>query len=286
MSVMKQARRARLAVFAVPLVALVAALAAFGWTHGQSPSAQAQVPVNGAMGLGASGGGAACEASGCTVPAGGEFTLSVSVSEVPDPSYIGVGTQIDYDGLVYHPTAEAADELVLPDCGFPGIGVRAPAAPVGNEGIVTHGQTAGLPPSFEACTYTGPVVEISLSCPADGEYTVSLIPYSEDNTLGSGFKVDLIATATIEAQSLTVNCGGAGPPAQQPTNTPTTGGPGPTGGGVVTPPTQGLPPTGDASGIDGDGDGNTLWIIIGSVLGSAALAALALFGWRRYVGAR
>lgn len=264
--------------------------------------------ATGQLELSATGSGVTCNNDGCTVPPGGDFKLVVSVTQAPAPGYIGVGTQVRYQNLIYSPTATQTDEIVVHTDGFPGIAVRAPQDPP-QGGVVEHGMTAGTPPNFTTSHYEGPVVELQMRC--TDTYTrndVQLPAYdSQNNVLGSGFKLPLAAggETIVTSDSLTIRCGET-PAGGEPTNTP----------GAPSNGTPGAAPTPDlsspegqatateaarstataiakvtataeaASGGTGDedgGGGNTgLWIALGAIGGAAVLLGAGYYGWRRH----
>ncbi len=282
MSVPKQVRPSRLLVLSIPLMAVVVVVLAWGQAAPQSAQAEETGPQ---MALSVAGAGASCDAASepteCWLPAGGDFTLAVEVIEAPEPSYIGVQSYVVYDGLTYNPTASAEDEFAWPDAD--GLIVRFPGEPTGTEGTVKHGAATANTPPFPESTHEGGLLELSFTCPADTQsFEVALIPYSDDVTVGAGFKVDAMTTATLKtvgqrevdldgdpatppelmdvADTVAVNCGEAMP--------------------TATSEADGLPPTGDGAGVDAAGGvGAGLWSVIGALLAVAA-AGLGIFAWR------
>ncbi|MDP3768167.1 MAG: dockerin type I repeat-containing protein [Dehalococcoidia bacterium] len=167
--------------------------------------------TNATMALNVKSGAASCDGptgqpTKCDVPLSGNFTLSVDVVDAPTAGHIGLGTQVVYGDLVYKSTTAATDEIVIDDCNYPGIAVRSINA---TDQKVNHGMTAGFPPTFTQCFFEGNIVELSINCAStEGAHEIELIPFSEDNTLGTGFKTDLATTvpAKILNSPLTINC--------------------------------------------------------------------------------
>jgi len=260
----------------------------------------AQDDSSGALSLSVEGAGVACQAGACVANPGSAFTLTVEVVEAPDAGYIGLGTQIVYQNLIYTPTEDKEDEMLINTDGYPGISVRSEQAT-----LVNHGQTAGTPPDFAASHYTGSAVQMALTC-TDG-YTrneVELVAYTDENTLGSGFKLPIASGGAIVSagDSLLIHCGEPQPGAE--------GTEGPDGSetpGATLPPELDSPEeqatatavaksTGTAVAratatavavaedeTNDDGGSNTgLWIAIGAIAAVAvAIAGGGAFYWRR-----
>jgi hypothetical protein len=237
------------------------------------------------------------------VDQGSAFTLTVEVAEAPSAGYIGIQTQVRYNALEYAPAAAEEDEVAVSEDGFPGILVRSTAT----AGRVAHGMTAGTPPSFTTSDYTGPILALAFTC-TDGysRNDVQLTPYSDDNTLGSGFKLPQDAgSANVPAgDSLLIHCGepppgaeetavAAGPEATQAAATAAAAGATPadptrtaiaraTGTAIAR--TTATAAAEATNGTDDDDGGNTgLWIALASLAGVAVLAGAggAAYYWRR-----
>ena len=261
----------------------------------------AQDDSSGALSLSVEGPGVACQAGACVVSPGSSFTLTVEVVEAPDAGYIGLGTQIVYQNLIYTPTEDKVDEMLINTDGYPGISVRSDQAM-----LVNHGQTAGTPPDFAASHYTGPAIQIALTCTDDySRNEVELVAYTDDNTLGSGFKLPIASGGAVVSagDSLLIHCGEPAPGSE--------GTEGPDGSetpGATLPPELDSPEeratatavaksTGTAvaratataaaaveNGTDDDdGGSNTgLWIAIGAIAAVAvAIAGGGALYWRR-----
>lgn len=255
-------------------------------------AAGAHAQDSGSMSIAIDGSGVDCNGNECIVDNGSDFTLTVNVDSAPSAGYIGIQAQVQFKNLIYAPTAEAVDEIVVAEDGFPGIPLRSVDDALQT---VTHGMTAGTPPTFNTSHFAGPIVVLAFTCTSD--YTrndVQLAPYSDaGNTLGSGFKLPEEAGATNvpAGNSLLVHCG------VPPTPTPVpTGGPGGPGGPTPTLATQGVPGTGTggalgtddngtgtaaASGLNGDNGGSRtgLWIALAALAGVAALAGAGGYVW-------
>ncbi|MCH8995421.1 MAG: hypothetical protein IH959_10750 [Chloroflexi bacterium] len=197
------------------------------------------------MALNVAGEGTSCDAASepteCVVPLAGQFTLAVEVIGAPDGGYVGIQTQVFYGGLAYQPR-NLADEIFWPETALP---VRFPAAPTGQEGLVSHGDASSTQPPFPASSHTGNIVEIALSCSAQPRrFTLALLPYGPaTRALGAGFRaaapdggigetvpaktvgtasLDLDGDTTVEAvgvaDGLAISCGDT---TQTPADTPT-----------------------------------------------------------------
>jgi hypothetical protein len=217
------------------------------------------------MSIAIDGSGVDCDGDECIVDPGTDFTLTVSVDEAPDAGYIGIATQVNFQNLTYTPTETAADEILISVDGFPGINVRS--APSDGT-VVNHGMTAGMPPTFTTSQYTGPVVAIALTCTDD--YTrneVQLAPFSDSNTLGTGFKLPAEAGGlnVPAGDDLLIHCG---PP---PTATPVPP-------GATATPAPGLPGTGTGSAGDSD---TAIVLAIAGLLALASLTAVGALAWQR-----
>ena len=263
---LKQLSRNRLGAIGVA-AAVFALLLSFMLT------ASAHAQETGAMSIAIDGSGVDCDGDECTVDNGTDFTLTVSADTAPSEGYIGIQTQVLFNELIYSPTDDREEEIVVAEDGFPGIAVRSV-----EETMVVHGATTGTSPPFTPSDYTGPIVVLAFAC--TDEYSrndVELAPYATDNVLGSGFKLPVIGgvSANVPASdSLLVHCGV--PPT--PTPVPTTAGAGPT----ATLAAGGVPGTGNA-GSDAD-TGTGLWIAVGSLLAVGAAASAGALAWKRTRG--
>jgi hypothetical protein len=215
--------------------------------------------------------GGTCEAQKCQVAPGGAFTLVVE-GTANSAGHIGFGTQINYDaffaaGGSYTPTAQASAEIIFTDCSYPGIPVRQHNTMTH---IVSHGATAGFPPTFTQCMTGGDFVSLAMTCStAPSSTELLLVPLSAQNTLGSGYKASPTVNVPAKATNVTINCGEppddtATPPpgdtatpegptatAAPPTETPTAGPTlPPTATFTAAPPT----PTRTATATPGEGD--------------------------------
>jgi len=164
--------------------------------------------------------------------------------------------------------------------------------------------TAGAPPTFNTSHFAGSIVVLAFTC--TDEYTrndVQLAPYSDANTLGSGFKLPQEAGATNvpAGDSLLVHCGEPPPGSEetavaqgaQATEAAATAAAGATPGAPTqtaiaqatgTAVARASATAGNAvggpSGDDDDGGGNTgLWIALGALAGVAALAGAGGYVW-------
>ncbi|MEX2158094.1 MAG: hypothetical protein WEB04_01690 [Dehalococcoidia bacterium] len=267
---LKQLSRNRLGVIGVA-AAVFALLLSFMLT------AAAHAQADGAMSIAIDGSGVDCDGDECIVDNGTDFTLTVTIDGAPSEGYIGVQTQVVYQNLIYSPTDDAEEEMLINMDGFPGVSARSyPGTPnyAGLALTVNHGQTSGTPPSFATSHYTGPAIQIALTCTDDySRNEVELGPHSVSNGLGSGFKLPLAAGATNvpAGDSLLVHCG-----------VPPTPIPVPPSAATPTLAAQGVPGTGMAGN---DGDTSTgLWIAIGSLLAAGVAASAGTLAWRRNRG--
>jgi hypothetical protein len=240
-----------------------------------------------------------CDGDECIVDPGTAFTLIVSVTRAPSLGHIGIGTQVNYQHLIYSPTDQAAGEIVVSANNYPGIALRAPADPT--NGRVDHGMTAGTPPNFTPSQYVGPVVELAMRC--TDEYSrndVDLAPYSPSNTLGSGFKLPNGDTVAAGA-TLLIRCGPVPPGGDEPTATATRG-PGtpppadsPEGQATATAEAEATAARVsfsatataaalEAGGDDDDGGGSNtgVWIALAAIGGVMVLLGVGYTAWRRY----
>jgi len=273
--VLKLDVRNRLALAGVAAAAAVLALL-FGW---MTPAAGVQAQdASGAMSIAIDGSGVDCDGDECIVDNGSDFTLTVTIDESPSDGYIGLLTQVDYQNLIYTATEDKEDEMLINMDGFPGISVRVDRGTgVHQLTAVSHGQTTGTTPPFTPSHYSGPAIQIALTCTDDySRNEVELAPYSaanssDPNLLGTGFKLPVIGGVSVNvpaSDSLLVHCGV--PPTATPVPPDATGTPPPV-----------LPPVG--TGMAGsDGDSSTgLWIVIGSLLAAGAAAGAGALVWKR-----
>jgi len=213
----------RLLSLAGVLVASLVALALVVSWDSWSSSTEAATTDN-YMSLRVTGTGTSCNnaltPTKCSAPAGTFFNVIVRVMNAPDTGYIGINSQINYGTLKYKPAVQAVpNEITISGDGFPGFGVRSPVNPTGQEGIVSHGATAGTSPPFATSTFTGDAFKIVLNCtPGSSSNTIILVPYAAGNTLGAGFKIPSGANVPAKPYTLTVNCVG---PTETPTRTAT-----------------------------------------------------------------
>jgi hypothetical protein len=169
----------------------------------------------------------------CTLPAGQNFVVEVSLDHLPDdiPSYGGFDLYTEYAGVT--PLQDAKND-VWPDCGFP-------AASYDADGVVIWGCAIGLPPAGPS-SYIGPVGTITYTCTQNG--SISLVHGDGDTDLVEAVLAHPDPTpaesivheeGNFTREKITINCG------QVPANTPgvvtggTPGGPGPTPGPVHSP---------------------------------------------------
>ena len=160
----------------------------------------------------------------CDVLLGVPFTLSIDAVTVPVNGYILMQTFIDYGStLVYKPAGFASDEVVWPDA------AAAIRSEVFGPGRVSHGSLTGVIPPLPKSNYTGPLVEIALTCSVeDAQTVIELLPagHPTAGTSGALFtEFETLIQIIPIVDSLTVNCVG---PVD--TVTETIG----TGGGTVT----------------------------------------------------
>ena len=138
----------------------------------------------------------------CSVDGGEEFTVAVSVDNMPADSsgYVGFQTLLYYGELTYNPNPNIANEVVWPDSALP---LRSPNSPGGLEGIVGHGSVTSQTPPLEVSTYIGNVMQLRLVCSAtQGSFQLVLIGYdSTEQPLGSGFRLgDVDGGVTVAAK--------------------------------------------------------------------------------------
>ncbi|MEX2159516.1 MAG: flexitail domain-containing putative surface protein [Dehalococcoidia bacterium] len=117
----------------------------------------------------------------CVFASGTSFTLHVDIDDAPTQGYVSLQSQIAYGPLIYKPPA-TLDEFVWPDVG---VGVRAPAFPTGNEGLITLGASTFyiMPP---VSTFEGTLLELTMNCSnVDDYFTLSMPAYTDDNRLGA-----------------------------------------------------------------------------------------------------
>ena len=126
----------------------------------------------------------------CSVDGGEEFTVAVSVDNMPADSsgYVGFQTLLYYGELTYNPNPNIANEVVWPDSALP---LRSPNSPGGLEGIVGHGSVTSQTPPLEVSPYVGNVMQLRLVCSeTQGSFQLVLIGYdSTEQPLGSGFRL-------------------------------------------------------------------------------------------------
>lgn len=136
----------------------------------------ASPPAPAEMALQITGAGVWCDApaapASCTVPVGQDFTLTVDVLHAPADGYVGMQTLIDYGADITYVPGPVAGELVWPDLAA-GLALRATPGP----GFVAHAGLTGLVPPFPTSTFEGTVVQLQMTCSAEGsESTVELLP--------------------------------------------------------------------------------------------------------------
>lgn len=137
-----------------------------------------------------------------------KFTLQIEFTTIPSTGYEVMQIQIVIGGgLVYQPTASAADEFKFPGI-FP---LRSISG--GNIGYADIYGTILVPaPIFT----TGPALNLSFAC--DGAGTIALVPASGSNPAGSQYVDDNGESQIPPAVSLAVNCA---TPTSTPTDVPT-----------------------------------------------------------------
>ncbi|MEX2158210.1 MAG: carboxypeptidase-like regulatory domain-containing protein [Dehalococcoidia bacterium] len=139
----------------------------------------------------------------CDVGAGNSFSLFVDLAKAPIGGYVSFQTEIDYDGLTYHPGANAGAEILWPDSAFP---LRSPASPTGTEGLINHA-SATTPPTFPVSSYAGVLLELDLECTGTiSTQTIELVPFEASNTNASGLKPSPSAAVIALSDSLTIEC--------------------------------------------------------------------------------
>jgi hypothetical protein len=279
MGILNQVRLGHLSKLGVVLAA-AALLVSLAWGFGSGgASAEGTGPR---LAMSASGTGVSCddatEATECTVPLSGAFTLSVNMIDPPSGGYIGLSTQMSLGGLRWTPAA-TADENTWPDNTLP---VRSPDPPVATAQVLSHGGLTGTTPPFETSDYEGPVVQVTLNCSADANtFEVALINFDPAVTpLGTQYTlpdmtpvaskddgerdVDLLGDGNIVTVPITsaldINC--------EEVPTPTV-----PAAPVPTATVGGLPST----GTGGSSPSSTPWPVLGLV---AAATVLGAAGWR------
>ena len=129
----------------------------------------------------------ACDAeqTSCTFDAGSEFQVSIVLHSLPrGGTYVAFQTEI-YTTLEYRPTQDAADEILWPDADLL---VRFPGTDDPDSGRIEHGAISSAMPPYPDSSFVGPLVTVTLACPAQtGTHTIALASYEQNgNTLGSG----------------------------------------------------------------------------------------------------
>lgn len=202
-----------LCALALPLALIVFAIAG-GWDAG-SAAADAGGP---GMALSVKGGD--CQGQTCTVPGGKDFTLVVDAVQGPAAGYIGMQTFVDYGDDLTYIKRPAAEEVVWPD-GDAKSAVSAPQGP----GLVTTGALSAILPPYPVSTYTGPVVELQMSCPGTPLQTaVDLLPLNDPvaGVFGAAFFEPDGTQVVSKVDSITIECleGPTPTPTKPPTPTP------------------------------------------------------------------
>ncbi|MCH8949262.1 MAG: hypothetical protein IIB87_02660 [Chloroflexi bacterium] len=148
----------------------------------------------------------------CWFTPGETFTLVVEVVIAPASGYIGIASFIDIGLDLVHDSAavDSIDEMVWPDCASPALWPAIPLRP----GLLRHGCfTASLPP-YPVSNYTGSVVEVALTCPAEDSTTeVRLLPQPHPDADGGGtaFALENADTITPMVRNMTVVCAANAP---------------------------------------------------------------------------
>lgn len=155
----------------------------------------------------------------CTVAAGAEFGLSISLDNPPPEGYIGIQTRLYYDHLRYNVALFADEEVVWPDGTFVVRSSPEPGAlPTGTEGTIAHGAATTALAPFRISSYAGELVVLSVTCPQEPQaYPVALVSISSNGPLGSGVRLpdettdDLSRVAAaqhVETRDLDLNLDG------------------------------------------------------------------------------
>ena len=142
----------------------------------------------------------------CSVPVGTAFDVGVVVNERPPEGYIGLQALVLLDGLIYKP-APVPDEIVWPDAT---VEVRALGFP-DPELSISYGAATKFIAPRPVSTYTGRVVEFTLTCPPIlGTHVLILEPFS-DSPQGTSFQLpravgDPQLSVSAGPDSISIDC--------------------------------------------------------------------------------
>jgi hypothetical protein len=233
----------------------------------------------------------------CQYGEGEQFTISIHITESPDPDYGAWQAKIRYDAAIvsYSPTPQSDAEKDWPSCTLPARSDNFRQEDVGSESGDPSLLYGCVPFPLAPTNYTGKAAHFAFQCVGGGTSPLDLIAREGDNQLGTHM---IDAESFIIDPDLTgasVTCSGQPSQATQPPGNggqTTPGGPTATGGG---PTATGSPQAGvtgtptdenGASTDDDDDDGGMpvwLWVVIG-VVAVAAVGGLGYLGWRRMQG--
>lgn len=185
----------------------------------------------------------------CYIPPGTSFTANVTLDPLPSdiPSYQGYDIKLQYTGLT---SADNASTAMWPACAYP--------ATYYQPGLVNMACTIGVPPAGPS-SYSGLVGTNDFTCAQSG--TLSLL-HGDGNTDLQG-DVGIVYSEPGPAETLNITCGS--PPTPTPPATAT--------------PLPGLTSAGSGGGLDAGEGGAGQWLVIGSLLGLAAMS-LVVLSWR------
>lgn len=140
------------------------------------------------------------QATTCTVPLGGMFTLSVSVLELPakgaTTGYIAFETHVHFGGMTYEPTTDPNSEIIWPDLAS-SLRFTDSSSP-----FVVHDAFTSTGPPYPVSTFQGAIVELAFRCSA----TQSQQAIDVDG--GFVRPEGTLAAPAILNSPLTIHCGG------------------------------------------------------------------------------
>ncbi len=158
-----------------------------------------------------------CTDDTCTVAHDAAFTLAVEMVTTPAEYILAQSFVVYGPDLTYNMTEGRADEFVWPDCNDV-VAVRDQLDQVPNS--ILHGCLTGLFPPLPISTFTGTLLELSMTCSSSDSTTeVELLPEGDDRagTSGALFKTPDDTGIIPKVSNLTVVCGAG---VVVPTNTP------------------------------------------------------------------
>ena len=292
MSIRQQGIGRGLRIVGLPFMAVMVAVLLLAWGHANQDIARAQGP---GMSLNAP----------ATVFLDQTFVVTIMADPAPDIEFAAFSSEVIFPEGVKWQQRPCAEEVVVGRVDGGPIALCQSFTPIltGGAGTAVLSEFALPATALDVVAgSTTPLVELEFVCNTVGSYklTLTATPDSSDGALFGGTDGAEMPVKTTQqdrdgdtvpndvADTVTIECTDAPPPtavpptavpptavpptAVPPTDTP----PGATstvGAGTVAPPVTGA----------GAGDGGVsvgLWVLIGALL-AAAVAAVALFGWRQ-----